>query len=124
MFTGLNFSVKPKSVEYSEFSLPFELLFQDVKQENFCSKDLSLPEARLLDAALSSYESFSSDQSPSETLTTVFLSKNKNIVIQKVYKGNAIMILDKISYTSAIEEILNAHTKLSNLDIYAGEEIR
>lgn len=124
MFTGLNFSVKPKSVEYSEFSLPFELLFQDVKQEKFCSEDLSLTKARLLDAALSSYEGFSSDQSPSETLTTVFLSKNKNIVIQKVYKGKAIVILDKISYTSAIEEILNAHAKLSNLDIYAGEEIR
>ena len=27
---GLNFSVKPKSIEYSEFLLPFELLFRDV----------------------------------------------------------------------------------------------
>ena len=37
---GLNFSVKPKLIEYSEFLLPFELLFQDVKQENLCSEDL------------------------------------------------------------------------------------
>ena len=41
---GINFSVKPinKSIEYSEFFLPFELLLRDVKQENLCSQDLSL----------------------------------------------------------------------------------
>ena len=53
--TGLNFSVKPKSIEYSEFLLPFDLLFRDVKQENLYSEDLSLMKARLLDTALSSY---------------------------------------------------------------------
>ena len=126
---GLNFSVKPKSIEYSEFLLPFELLFQDVKQENFHSKDLSLIKARLLDTAFSSYESFSRDQSPSENLTASefktlrHLSKNKKIVIQKADKGNTIVILDKISYISAIEEILNDHRKFSNLEIPAGKEI-
>ena len=109
---GLNFSVKPKFIKYSEFLRPFELQFRDVKQENFCSEDLSLMKARLRDTALSSYESFSSDQSPSENLTASefkvlrHLSKNKNIVIQKADKGNTIVILDKISYISAIEEIL------------------
>ena len=29
---GLNFSVKSKSIEYSELLLPFELLFRDIKQ--------------------------------------------------------------------------------------------
>ena len=33
------------------------------------------------------------------------------------------MILDKISYIRAIEEILNDHTKFSNLEIPAGKEI-
>ena len=54
---GLNFSVKPKSIEYSEFLLPFALLFRDVKQKNLCNEDLSLIKAGLLDTALSSYES-------------------------------------------------------------------
>ena len=125
----LNFSVKPKSIEYSEFLLPFELLFRDVKQENLCSEDLSLMKTGLLDTALSSYESFSSDQSPFENLTVSefkasrHLSKNKNIVIQKADKDNTIVILDKISYISAIEEILNDHIKFSNLDIPAVKEI-
>ena len=44
-------------------------------------------------------------------------------MIQKAGKGNTIVILDKISYISAIEEILNDLTKFSNLDIPAGKEI-
>ena len=51
------------------------------------------------------------------------MSKNKNIVIQKADKSNTIVILDKISYIRAIEEILNDHTKFSNLEIPAGKEI-
>ena len=129
LFKELNFSVKPKSIEYSEFLLPFQLLFQHVKQENLCSEDLSLMKAILLDTALSPYESFSSDQSPSENLTTSefkpfrHLPENKNIVIQKADKGNTIVILNKISCMSVIEEILNTHAKFSNLDIPAGKQI-
>ena len=104
---GHNFSVKPKLVEYSEFLLPFELLLWVVKQENICDEDLSLMKARVLDTDLLSYESFSSDQSPSENLTSEFkafrqLCKNKNIVIQKVGKGNTMVTLDKISNISVI----------------------
>ena len=57
---GLNFSVKPGSIEYLiEFLLPLELLLWDVKQKDLCSEDLFLMKARLLDTALSSYENFS-----------------------------------------------------------------
>ena len=51
------------------------------------------------------------------------MSKNKNIVIQKPDKGNTIVMLDKISYISTIEEILNDHIKFSNHDIPTGKEI-
>ena len=51
------------------------------------------------------------------------MCKNKNIVIQKADKGNTIVILNKISYVSTIEEILNNHIKFSNTDILAGKEI-
>ena len=51
------------------------------------------------------------------------LPKNKNIVIQKADKGNIIVILDKIFYISATEEILSDHTKFSNLHSPAGKEI-
>ena len=44
-------------------------------------------------------------------------------MIQKADKGNTMVILDKISYISVIEEILNDHIKFSNLDIPADKEI-
>ena len=90
---------------------------------------MSVINARLLDTALTSYQNFSSDREPPENLkSSAFkalkrLSKNKDIVIQKVDKGNTIVILDKCSYISAIEEILNDNSKFSKLDIPAGKEI-
>ena len=88
-----------------------------------------LIKARLLDTALTSYQNFSGDKNPPENLTpSEFkalkrLSKNKNIVIQKADKGNTVVTLDKSSYISATEEILNDNSKFSKLDIPAGKEI-
>ena len=58
---GFNFSVKPQSTEYSEFLLPFQLLFLHIKLEDLRNKDTSLIKARLLDRALTSYQNVSSD---------------------------------------------------------------
>ena len=44
-------------------------------------------------------------------------------MIQKADQDNTIVILDRISYISATEEILNDHIKFSNIDIPAGREI-
>ena len=90
---------------------------------------MSLIKARLLDTAITSYQNFSSDQNPPENLThSEFkalerLPKNENIVIQEADKGNTVAILDKCSYISAIEEIINDNSKFSKLDIPAGKEI-
>ena len=90
---------------------------------------MSLIKARLLDTPLSSYQNFSSDWEPPENLTSSefktfkLLSKNKDIVIQKADKGTTVVILDKCSYISGIEEILNDNSKFSKLDIPAGKEI-
>ena len=90
---------------------------------------MSLIKTRLLDTVLAFYQNFSSDRDPPENLTSSEfkalkrLSKNKNIVIQKADKGNTVVILDKCSYISAIEEILNENSKFSKLNIPAGKEI-
>ena len=55
---GLNFSVKPGMMEYSEYLLPFELLFRDIKREDLCNEDTSAIKAKLLDTALTSYQKF------------------------------------------------------------------
>ena len=74
---GLNFSVKPTLIEYSEFLLPFELLFCDIKREDLCNEDVSLIKARLLDIARTSRKNFSSEQDPSENVA-MFVRKLKH----------------------------------------------
>ena len=116
-------------IDHSEFLLPFELLFRDAKREDLCKEDMSLIKARLLDTALTSYQSFSSDRKPSGNLTfsefkaLKHLSKNQYIVIQKADKSNTVVILDKWSYIRAIEDIINDNSKFSKLNIPAGKEI-
>ena len=89
---------------------------------------MSVIKARLLDTALTSYQNFSSDWEPPENLTSsefnkAFkrLLKNKGTVIQKADKGNTVVILDKNSCISAIEEILNDNSKFLKLYIPAGK---
>ena len=90
---------------------------------------MSLIKAKLLNAALNSYQKFSTDRDPPENLAPFEfkalkrLSKSKNIVIQKAVKGNAVVILDRCSYISAIEEILYGNYKFSKLNIPARKEI-
>ena len=122
MCKGLNFSVKPGLIEYSEFLLLFELLFREIKREDLCNEDMSVIKTRLLDTALTSYQKRSHlNLTSSEFKALKRLSKD--IVIQKADKGNTVVIINKCSYVSAIEEILNDNSKFSKLDIPAGKEI-
>ena len=95
---GLNFPVKPGLIEYSKFLLPFELSFRDIKREDLCNEDIPLIKARQLDTTLTSYQNFSSHRNPPKNLTSSEfkalkrLSKNKNIVILKIDKGNTVLI--------------------------------
>ena len=82
---GLNFSVNPGWIEYSEFLLPFELLFRDIKREDLCNKDMSLIKARLLDTALTSYQNFSSDKDPPENLTPSEFKALKRLSKNKIW---------------------------------------
>ena len=58
---GLNFFVKPRLMEYSEFLLPFKTLFCDIKREDICNEDMSVIRAGLLETALTSHQNISSD---------------------------------------------------------------
>ena len=91
---GLNFFVKPRLMEYSEFLLPFKTLLPDIKREELCNEDMSVIKARLLETALTSYQNISSDPEPPENLTSSEfkalkrLSKTKDIIYQKAGKSN------------------------------------
>ena len=62
--------VRPGFIEYSEFLIPFELLFREIKPLDLCDEDMPLIKVRLLDTALILYQNFSSDQDWPENLTS------------------------------------------------------
>ena len=51
---GLNFAIPPDKLEYSDYLLPFELLYRDMKVLDLPNKKTNFLKAKLKDCALSS----------------------------------------------------------------------
>ena len=82
---------------------PFELLYKDIKLEEVLSENLKILKNKLLDTVTSSYAKTKSGRIKSnlsivEAKALNNLTKQKDIIIQKVDKGNTVVILDKESY--------------------------
>ena len=45
------------------------------------------------------------------------LSKNKNLIVQKVDKGNCVVLVDRDVYTKHMENIFKDNTKFEQVDI-------
>ena len=111
LIRGLNFAIPPKKIEYSKFLLLFEFLFRDIESNSESSVDLASIKARLQDTVFTSYSAFNKDNSLPFNLTkdefeSLCKLKNEiNLVIQKVDKGNTIVILDKDSYLKLVSAI-------------------
>ena len=72
---------------------------------------------------------FKKDSSPlpnlsKEEFQALLTLKNKNnLVFQKADKGNTIVILDKTSYISSVESLLQDTQKFQKLDIRSDKEL-
>ena len=99
---GLQVAVPPTEVKYADFMLPSELLFRDIKSEEFPSDSLSIIRNKLLHA-----NSFSFAKTKSCKIKTYLISdeaqalgnitKQEDIIKQKADIGNTVVILDKQS---------------------------
>ena len=121
LIKGLNFAIPPKKIEYSKFLLPFELLFRDIKSNSESSVDFASVKALLQDTAFTSYSAFYkgnyplSNLSKNEFESLCKLKNENNLVIQKVDKGNTIVILDKDSYLKSVETLLKDSSKFKDI---------
>ena len=48
---GLNFAIPPENLEYSEFLLPFELLYRDIQNLDVIDQNKQLLKGRIKDSA-------------------------------------------------------------------------
>ena len=56
---GLNFTIPPKAIEYSEFLLPFEMLFREITSLDIGDFNKECVKSRLRDSAYSSFKQVS-----------------------------------------------------------------
>ena len=89
---GLSFAIPPKTIEYSEFLVPFEILFRDINSLEVSNLNKDCVKSRLRDSAYTSFKQVSKisekNLSKGEVGALNNLVKNKDIVIQKADKGN------------------------------------
>ena len=125
---GLNYSVNPSKLNYGDCVINFELLFSGiVRNGNLEPHNLDIVKGKLKDIALSSFEEHNlkpdrfSNLNKEEWDCLRLLSDNKDIVVQKSDKGNAIVILNKTDYCNRVRELLDdtSKFKLINFETFS-----
>lgn len=119
---GLNFSIPPSKLGYSDYLVNFELLFRDVKNLELSAEDMEFVKTKIKDTALTSFRSFDKNNIPSNLSESEFqalrnLSSNLDIVIQKSDKGNSVVLVDKVAYIERVKSLLTDPSKFQTLDI-------
>ena len=61
--------------------------------------------------------------SKEEFLALKYLSSNKDIILQKVDKGNSVVLVDNAGYTKRMKELLSYITKFKEFTVESGTEI-
>ena len=118
---GLNFAIPPKSSNYVDYLLPFELLFRDIDLLDIPRTDRDFIQGRLRDCAFTSYrdvgKNIDRNLSKEEHFALKNLVKNKHLVIQKAGKANTVVILNKNDYNLIMKKILSDTSKFQKLSI-------
>ena len=128
---GLNYSVNPGKLNYADYCINFELLFRSIITHGHLeSPNLDAVKDRLKNIAITSYEehNFNPDRFSNLTEEELHclknLSNNKEIVIQKSDKGNAIVILQKDDYVRTVKGLLSDRSKFAIANIKHGKVLR
>ena len=125
LIKGLNFSINPGKLNYGDYCASYESLFVDIKNNaNLSQYNLEAVKAKLKEVALSSFNEHNrspnkfSNLSKEEFDCLKSLSDNKDLIIQKSDKGNAVVILNRCDYVERMNDLLSDSSKfrVANLD--------
>ena len=121
LMKGLNFALPPKKLRYEDYMLPFELLFRDFHSLDKKEEELVFAKNDLRHIAFSSFKSYNKKEHKFENISQkehkafLELLDVENIIIQKADKGNVIVIIDKNTYITKMNSILNDDTKFKKV---------
>ena len=71
---GLNFAIPPDKLEYSDFLLPFELLYRDIQNLDVTDQKKQVLKARIKDSAVSSFSSYNKNNAALNLIKEEFTS--------------------------------------------------
>ena len=98
----------------------FDLFYKIIRNlEVLPNQDLDFVKIKTNETELSSFRQYNKNPqqnlSKKELEALAILSKNKDIVIQKFDKGNAVVIVDKETYIKRMKNVLNDQRNLKEL---------
>ena len=105
---GLSFAIPPKTTEYSEFLVPFEVLFRDINSSEVSNLNKECVKSRLRDSAYTSFKQ---------------VSKISETNLSKEDKGNNIVILNRSDYVSKLNKMLEDASKFKSVNIKKGKAL-
>ena len=118
----MDFAISPKTLEYTDYLLPFELLYCDIHNLDITNEEKKVLKTRIKDCTFYSFNSYNENSAPINLIPEEFaalksLSKNKNLIIQNSDKGNSIAIIDKSNYLEKIRNILSDSSKFIQVSV-------
>ena len=109
-----------KKNKYSDYVLPFKLLFRYINSLHFLNFNKKFVKSRLWDYAYSSFKQVSKISEKNLLHEEINALKNlieyKYLVIQKAVKGNNIVVLNKNDYILKLNRIPEYTSKFKRLD--------
>ena len=109
----LNFFLAPEQLNYADFLVQFEFFYKNIRNlEVLSNEDLDFVKTKTKKTALFSL-SRQYNKNPQQNLSKqelaalASLSRNKDIVIKKSYKGNSVVIFDRKTYIKGMENLLS-----------------
>ena len=124
---GLNFALPTAKLNYPSFLAPFEQLYRNIKHLPSYKCNSNKFKTFIKNTAYSSYHNYEFTEAfnllEKDHSILKELSHNDNIVIQKIDKGNAIVVLNKSYYNKGMMSILNGTSKLNKVNIPKNRDI-
>ena len=123
---GLNFALPSTSLAYSKHLADYELFIRG--KLSLKTSHVELLKSRLKGLAFLSFTTYtlsrkSINLADEEFESLLKLSKNENAIIQKSDKGNSVVLIDKIIYTSDIKKLLDNSEQFEKLRIDLNKEL-
>ena len=125
---GLNLSIPPKKLNYGDFLMPFESLFNQLikGQRNVSNTQTDPVSAAIKNAAFECLHTYDpkteQNLSKEEFEALKSLLREEDIIIQKSDKGNSVVILNKCDYIARMDELLADASKFKKLNIEPGKD--